>query len=265
MIKLFVRKIGDTSRCVFAGSDRLFTGNTYDVEVAAPEFYADDESVAQVSLSRAIAGSGIPTVLASSGLVPDPLRRGLRRGVFPVSSSSFALEGSGEHTFEVTLGGDTVVRVPVMVEYTGHVGGSSRPASSSSSWTVVEGSSVPPDGHIYIQDMTQSVYRVSSGTGRIVLHPVVSGVETYDAPFEAYVKFTSDSSWSPVAAPELGSGAPIIWERVDSFSLGSSEWMLHLMSVSGTWTASLIASVASPVGVEIDPDDAAVVSVEVNS
>lgn len=252
-------------------SVRLYAWSTYDVEICAPEFAEDTSSEAKLRLLHSYAETA-DVVFAECSLVADPLRRGIRRGRLAIGDRSRAAlfdsisHGSAEgFVLYVTVGSDntTVVyrEVPVVMTPKVVQSGGGSGSSSAGLWTVVDRGSVTAPLSIPVDDMTQVVVNVS-GAGRINVLPSVSGVPVASGPFEAYVRFVTPGGWAPLTDVVVN-GAGVTWDYRDSASLGSTEWLLHLMSVGGVWRASLKSDASVP-GVEEDSDGDAVPGTEVN-
>jgi len=223
----------------FTEGQRLFTGSTYAVAVDAPEFRGDTESPA----SFAIKFGG--EVQATCALDPDPLRRGLRRGVVTAPAG-------GDGAIVVELAGDTILMVDVAVV-------DPAVAHTPSRWTVVDLGTVA-SGAVSVADLTQV---------KLAAAPMddVLGVSPADpaGAFDAFIVVSAVGAQAtrfPFSGVLVGGRAPV-WSHQDSLVMPARTWILHIIKVAGDYYADLRSG--RPAGAEVDPDGAVVVSAEVNT
>lgn len=225
----------------FTEGQRLFAGSTYAVSVDAPEFRVDTESSARVVVKAGGEGR------AECALVPDPLRRGLRRGVLVAPAD-------GADSLVVELAGNTIL----MMDIVATSGPGSSQAPSESRWTVVD-LGVVTSGAVQVADMTQVKLSAAPMDDVLGIAPVGTG-DTFDA-YVAVSAAGGSATRFPFTGVFVGGSVPT-WSHQDSLTMPARRWILHVVKVAGEYYADLRAG--RPGGTEVDPDGDAVVSAEVN-
>ena len=244
MLVLDILKASDSNIIVPHGVV-VHANSRYAISVTAPEFASHLGETSVLSILKDGAA------VASCNLYVDPLRRNKRTGELSLGDIG------GTAKMYVTLGDSVLFSQVLKVEGTaddGESGGSGGGGSTPSSrWTVVDLGTITSTS-ITVADMTQ----VSLSASRTSM-PL--RITTADGFFEAYVSIVGLSEAFPFG-DVLVDGRPPAWDYKDSLALEKDAWTLHLMKVSGVIRAELRAEAAP--GVEADPDNDLVTSVNVN-
>lgn len=245
---LHIKKLSPTI-VRFVEDFTMFFGSKYHVVCEARDFKEDTESEATLSIEYK--GS----VVASCLLESDPERRGVRSGILQLGD----LHPTSRYKLIVRMDGCIVICIDIMGFSTHDDTAVDQetpvdPPSPATGW-MVEDLGTITTAVLTVADMTQ--VRVSASAMSEPLNIFTEG-----NPFEAYVVVVSPGGVFPFTDIYVNSVQPV-WDHKDSMQIESYEWIIHIISIAGTFHAELWSGKAS--GAEIDPDGNLVNSMEVNS